>query len=447
MRAILRGALFVLLAICQAISGDPAFAAERRLPIVFVHGNGDTAALWITTFWRFESNGYPRELLYAIDLRYPQARSVNDQPQAGRSSAAEVMGQLSETVDRVRKKTGAERVVLVGQSRGGNTIRNYLKNGGGAKYVERVVLGGAVNHGVIISDQHLIGSEFNGASAFMKDLNSTPNEVVPGVRFMTIRSDNNDKFAQSDGRLIGLPNVATGLGHEAPELKGATNVVLAGVDHRETGYDPRAFAAMYRFITDSEPRTLDITRESQVELDGKISGFEAGAPTNIGIAGATVAVYRTSPPTGERLGSPVHRTTSGADGRWGPMKAEHDAYYEFVLEIPGYPVTHIYRSPFLRSSDLLHLRPQVLGKDDAAAGAVVYLSRPRGYFGAGRDAVLLGGLLPPGIPAGVPTVSSVKRTYPADTQHSVISKFNDEEITARTWPMHDNHVTVIELTY
>ena len=64
-----------------------------------------------------------------------------------------------------------------------------------------------------------------------------------------------------------------------------------------------------------------------------------------------------------------NRTTTGADGSWGPMRAEHDAHYEFVLEIFGYPVTHIYRSPFPRSSDLLHLRPQTLGKDDAAAGA------------------------------------------------------------------------------
>ena len=29
-------------------------------PIVFVHGNGDTAALWQTTVWRFESKGWPQ---------------------------------------------------------------------------------------------------------------------------------------------------------------------------------------------------------------------------------------------------------------------------------------------------------------------------------------------------------------------------------------------------
>src|SRR5690242_4574734 len=37
--------------------------ASAYPPILFVHGNGDSSALWITTLWRFESNGYPRERL------------------------------------------------------------------------------------------------------------------------------------------------------------------------------------------------------------------------------------------------------------------------------------------------------------------------------------------------------------------------------------------------
>jgi triacylglycerol lipase len=68
----------------------------------------------------------------------------------------------------------------------------------------------------------------------MRDLNSSPDEIISGVRIMTIRSDNNDKHAQPDGRFIGLPDVATALDFTAPALKGATNVVLSGVDHRET---------------------------------------------------------------------------------------------------------------------------------------------------------------------------------------------------------------------
>ena len=60
-------------------------------PIVFVHGNGDTAALWQTTVWRFESNGWPRERLHAIDVPYPLSRDEDAKPQAGRTSAAEHM--------------------------------------------------------------------------------------------------------------------------------------------------------------------------------------------------------------------------------------------------------------------------------------------------------------------------------------------------------------------
>lgn len=48
---------------------------EAQPPIVFVHGNGDTAALWYPTVWRYESNGWPRERLFAVDLPYPLART------------------------------------------------------------------------------------------------------------------------------------------------------------------------------------------------------------------------------------------------------------------------------------------------------------------------------------------------------------------------------------
>jgi len=58
-----------LLAACAAPAGR-----DDTPPIVFVHGNGDTAALWMATIWRFESNGWPRDRLHAIDMPYPLAR-------------------------------------------------------------------------------------------------------------------------------------------------------------------------------------------------------------------------------------------------------------------------------------------------------------------------------------------------------------------------------------
>lgn len=428
-----------------AFGGPNVLSAERRLPIVFVHGNGDTAGLWITTIWRFESNGYPRSLMHAVDLRYPLARTKDDTPQEGRSSTADAMQQLAQEVAMVRKRTGAPKVILVAQSRGGNTVRNYIKNGGGAAVVQTAILCGCVNHGVVVSDKVLVGSEFNGASPFMRDLNSTPGEVVPGVRFFTIRSDKNDKFAQTDGKVFGLPG-PTGLSYDAPELKGATNIVLPGIDHRETGYAPEAFAAMYRAITGHDPAMLDIAVEKHAVLAGKVSGFEAGAQTNIGVAGASVEIYEVSPKTGERRGRAVHSKKTGADGQWGPFEVGPDAYYEFVVGVPGNPITHIYRSPFARSSGYVNIRPQPFGKGDSEAGAVVYMSRPRGYYTPGRDVVLLDGQVPAAIPPGVGTISLVKVNAAAPSR-SVEGIVNQEGIVARTWPVKENRVSVIELTY
>jgi triacylglycerol lipase len=439
-----------ILAACAAspfLLRAEASAQAARLPIVFVHGNGDTAGLWITTLWRFESMGWPRGLLHAVDLRYPQARAVDETPMPGRSSSADVMRQLADEVAQVKARTGAAKVILIAQSRGGNTVRNYIKNGAGAAHTELAILCGAVNHGVVVSDKFLVGSEFNGASAFMRDLNSTPGEVVPGVRFVTIRSADNDKFAQPDGKFLGQAGMPTGLGFDAPELKGAENIVLPMLDHRETGYAPEAFAAMVQAITGTAPPSVAVTPEAAPTLDGKVSGFEAAAPTNIAIAGATVTVYRVAAETGERQGDSVHKKQTGADGLWGPFKAAPNAFYEFVIEIPGVPTTHIYRSPFLRSSNLVHLRPQVLATADLEAGAVVYLQRPRGYFGGSRDTIELNGQPAPGIPAGVPTVSTSKVHLPAGAAQPVPTRFNAERITARTWPIKENRVSVVELTW
>ena len=92
-------------------------------------------------------------------------------------------------------------------------------------------------------------------------LKAGPNEVVQGVRFMTIRSDNNDNYAQPDGMFLGKPGRDTGVGFDGPELKGAENVVIPKIDHRETSYDAPAFAETFRFITGRMPARMTIATE------------------------------------------------------------------------------------------------------------------------------------------------------------------------------------------
>jgi len=453
---LLGSAATVLLGACAT-----PWSAPPLPPIVFVHGNGDTAALWTTTLWRFESNGWPRERLHAIDIPYPLARDDDTKAQEGRSSTADNMAFLAAEIDRVLQATGARQVVLIANSRGGNAVRNYLANfgapGSGASRVSHAILCGTPNHGVYADPKRNPNGEFNGAGPFLAGLNAPkgPNgdEVTPGVRWLTIRSDNNDKYAQPDGVWIGAKGVATNVTFEGPALKGAENAVIPGIDHRETAYSAKAFEQMFRFITGRSPASLAIVPEATVVLDGKLSGYFAYAaqgvvPTNLPLPGASVEIFATDPATGERLGPARHRRTVGADGRWGPFTGDAQTRYEFVIAAPGYATTHLYRSPFPRSSTIVNLRAEKLLDADKDAAAVVFLTRPRGYFGVPRDQIGLDGKSPPaGIPSGVAGVASAKLKLSDGVGRAVVGTFNDERLVGRTWPAANNELSYLELMY
>lgn len=429
--------------------------ADAYPPIVFVHGNGDTAALWLTTLWRFESNGWPRERLHAIHLPYPLARDNDERAQPGRSSTTEHSEYLAAEIEKVLAATGARQVVLMANSRGGNAVRSYAMRGGAAK-VSHAILGGTPNHGVRFDASSGTGSEFNGAGPFLQALNNqgAPGvEVTPGPLWMTVRSDRNDKFAQPEGTWIGAPGKPTGVTFEGPELKGARNVVVPNIDHRETSFGPEAFAAAFEFITGRKPATTGFMPEARVVLDGQVSGLginndpSAGAfVNNLPLVGATVEVYVTNAATGERAGDVRHRKTVGADGRWGPFAADGTATYEFVVSAPGYSTLHIYRQSFPRSSSIVNLRADRLLDPDKTAGSVVSFVRPRGYFGLPRDRISFDGQDPaPGIPQGVAGLAVSKIKLPAAPQRAVVASFNGQQMVGRNWPASENRLVLIEL--
>ena len=204
-------------------------------------------------------------------------------------------------------------------------MRNYLKNGGGAEFVSHAVLCGTPNKGIVISETLLVGSEFNGAFPFLKGLNAGPDDLIPGVEMMAIRSDKNDKYAQPDGRFVGAPGKPTGVGFDATELRGARNVTLDGLDHREVAFHKLAFAAMYEHIAGKPPASMFIAQEPLPVLNGRVTGIADGLYTNIAVAGAEVEIYEVDAKTGERKSAvAVHRKTTGEDGMWGPFIARSD---------------------------------------------------------------------------------------------------------------------------
>jgi pimeloyl-ACP methyl ester carboxylesterase len=143
----------------------PAAGGSDLPPILFLHGNGDHAALWLTTLWRFESNGVSRDRLIALNFTDPQARNSDAEPQAGRSSTEDQMKELAAAVDAAKGRTGAAKVALVANSRGGYPIRNYVVLNNGSPNVSHAVLCGVPNRGVFAWEQSP-GSEFNGRGPF-----------------------------------------------------------------------------------------------------------------------------------------------------------------------------------------------------------------------------------------------------------------------------------------
>ena len=416
-------------------------------PILFAHGNGEQAPLWMTTLWRMESNGVPRERMFAINFTDPLSRTDDSKPEPNRSSTEDQRRELGEAINELKRRTGAARVALVGNSRGGYPIRSYLKRGGGGD-VSHAVLCGVPNHGVYDWADNP-GSEYNGRGPFLRGLNEGESEVTAGTSFLTLRSDTMDKYAQPDGRILGKPGTPTGVGFDGPALKGATNLVIGAVDHRETAYHPRAFREIFKFIAGREPERIEITPEAEVKLSGLVTATPGGVQTNRPLAGASVEIYRVSPETGERLGGAIHVSQSAEDGRWGPAQVDPTWHLEMVLTSAGSVTTHTYRSPFARSSDIVHLRAaRPLTPADAGAGAIVLMSRPRGYFGLPRDVVLFDGKEPVDVKPGVPTDSlSTLRLSAAEAGRPVTALFNQERIVARAWPASENRIAVAELTY
>jgi len=427
-------------------------------PIVFVHGNGDSAALWQTTLWRFESNGWPSDRLLAIDVPYPLARDDNSKPQAGKTSATENMAYLSKEVDRILKSTGASQVVLMANSRGGNAVRSFIQDGGGASKVSHAILGGTPNHGVWAIKGFNEGNEFSGTGPYLSALNAPKNaagdEVTGPVKWMTIRSDSNDKYAQPDGIWIGAKGKPTNVTFAGPELKGAQNVVIPKLDHRETAFSPAAFQAAYRFITGKDPATTAISVQSSIVLNGQVTGLgvQSNDPAsgnfvnNQPLVGAKLAVYAIDSVAGMRIGSAVHSRSIGADGLWGPFTAQPGQAYEFEITAAGYATMHIYRGAFPRSSNIIHFRADRMAEADKAGAAVVSFSRPRGYFDVSRDTMSFDGKTPPpGLPPTGAGLAVSKIVYPSLPDRAIVGEFNGERVVGRAWPAALGNLSILEV--
>lgn len=129
--------------------------------------------------------------------------------------AAKLVG---EEVERVRRKTGAPKVNLVGMSLGGLIGLYYIKCMGGAEYVERFVsVGGPLNGSSLARFIELIPSKTAHAIAqttpdcgFMRELHATP--TPEGVRMFSVGTHGDVMTPRSSWDCEGLEPIETPYG-------------------------------------------------------------------------------------------------------------------------------------------------------------------------------------------------------------------------------------------
>ena len=412
--------------------------AEDLPPIVFVHGDSDLAATWQTVFWRFESNGYPREKLFAISFTNPQARDDNTVAQADRSSTDDELKELSAFVDARSPRPARQKVAFVANSRGCLTTRNYLAHGGADKAVACGAVRRRQSRRVCNCRRR---SAANTTARGRSSAISTSGDETEGVKSLTLRSDGYDLYAQPDGAYIGHAGMKTNITSDGPALKGAENLMLDHVDHRETAFSPRAFAEIYKFIVGAAPSRIAIVKEDQVTLNGRVTGVVGDTVDQQAGRGRQGRDLRRRSRHRRPQGRGAAEQNHGRGRRLGAAAdRQRRPRWSSSWPRPDQLVTHIYRSPFPRSFGLLDLRPALASEGKGEAAAIVTMNRPRGYFGLPRDVILIDGKTPDGIPPGVPAIWRLPVKFATLEDRPIVCEFNLERIVARQWPLKDKHI-------
>jgi pimeloyl-ACP methyl ester carboxylesterase len=284
-----------LAAPAEAVIASSRPTAHRLRPIVFVHGWSGSGNQFETPAKRFTSNGYPLDYIEAQEYDSTFATAT----------LADVHAALDARIERLLKRTGADQVDLAGHSLGTAVSQQYL--------------------------------------------NSSPQRASRVAHYVNL--DGMTAVAPPGG----VPTLAIwGEGSTARQVVGARNVYFGDQGHTETVTSRSSFAEQYRFLTGRAPRTTAIVPQfgHRTQLSGRVVLF----PTNVGLAGATLNIYRVNPATGQRLRSrPAATYSLAGDGSWGPFRARGSARYEFAVTRSDGSVHHFYSEPARRSSTLIRL--------------------------------------------------------------------------------------------
>lgn len=131
-----------LVAMCMMLGIFPTHAANesaaadyQKVPILMVHGLGGNSTNWNTMISRLKSNGYDARLLYTINMENNNTLC-----------AASHLTQISNKVEEIVSESGFERIDVIGHSRGGLNLYDYMRFGNGPNRVRNWISLGGVNN-------------------------------------------------------------------------------------------------------------------------------------------------------------------------------------------------------------------------------------------------------------------------------------------------------------
>jgi triacylglycerol esterase/lipase EstA (alpha/beta hydrolase family) len=231
-------------------------SAAHPEPVILVNGTfANQDDNWQAASPLLANHGY---CVFTFNYGGPSASSIVQ----GTGDIAASAGQLSAFVTTVLAETGAEKVDLVGHSQGGMMPRYYLKFGGGAVHVDKLVALAPSNHGTTLGGLTALVTALgtaglvNGAisalctacveqeqgSSFLASLNAG-GETVAGVSYTVIESRYDEVVTP----------------YTSAFLSGATNIVLQNqcpldlTDHLEIAADPVALADVLNALDPAHP--------------------------------------------------------------------------------------------------------------------------------------------------------------------------------------------------
>ena len=269
----------------------------RRLPrpVIFVHGGAGSGAQFESQGMRLTSNGYPADRVAVLE--YDSTFGTN--------TMAEVQARLDDLIADLLERTGADKVDLLGHSLGTFVSQSYL--------------------------------------------NSSPERAAHVAHYVNI--DGGTAAALPGG----VPTLAVwGEGSQTRQIVGATNFYSPDQSHVQVATAAETFGQFYKFFTGHRPRTTDVVpeRPDRVRISGEANLF----PSNQGAEGAKLDIWEVNAHTGARVGRhPKATFTIGADGAWGPFRANGNKRYEFALSFGSVSTHHFYYQRFLRSDHLVRL--------------------------------------------------------------------------------------------